>query len=37
MKVEDFENIVEAWKNHILVDALWGYSLEVDEDVPDCR
>lgn len=34
MKVEDFENIVEAWKNHILVDALWGYSLEVDEDVP---
>jgi hypothetical protein len=34
MKVEEFEKIVEAWKSHILVDALEGYSLEIDEDVP---
>lgn len=34
MKVKDFDKIVEAWKSHILVDTLWGYSLEIDEDVP---
>jgi hypothetical protein len=34
MKVDDFDKIVEAWKSHILVDALWGYSLEIEEDVP---
>lgn len=34
MKVEDFDKIVEAWKSHILVDALGDYSLEIDEDVP---
>ncbi len=32
--MEEFEKIVEAWKKHILVDALEGYSLEIDEDVP---
>jgi len=34
MRVEEFEKIVEMWSNHILVDALYGYSLEIDEDVP---
>ncbi|HWP91251.1 MAG TPA: hypothetical protein VNN20_03500 [Thermodesulfobacteriota bacterium] len=34
MRVEEFDRIVEMWKNHLLVDALEGYSLEIDEDVP---
>jgi hypothetical protein len=34
MRVEEFEKIVEMWRNHILVDALEGYALEIDEDVP---
>jgi hypothetical protein len=34
MRVKDFDKIVEAWKSQILVDALWGYSLEIDEEVP---
>jgi hypothetical protein len=34
MKTEEFEKVVEMWRNHILVDALEGYKLEVDEDVP---
>jgi hypothetical protein len=34
MKVEEFEKIVEAWRNYILVDMLQNYSLEIDEDVP---
>ncbi|HXG31069.1 MAG TPA: hypothetical protein VNK81_05440 [Thermodesulfobacteriota bacterium] len=34
MRVEEFEKIVEMWSNHILVDALHGYRLEIDEDVP---
>lgn len=34
MKVEDFDKILEAWKSYILVDALLGYSLEIEEDVP---
>lgn len=35
MKSEDFDKIVEMWRNHILVDALEGYNLEIDEDVPN--
>jgi hypothetical protein len=34
MKVEEFEKIVEMWKSHILVDALFGYSIEIEQDVP---
>src|SRR5918911_169916 len=33
MKLEEFERIVEMWRNYILVDALEGYALEIDEDV----
>ncbi|HSE83749.1 MAG TPA: hypothetical protein VLB01_04295 [Thermodesulfobacteriota bacterium] len=34
METEDFERIVEMWRNYMLVDALEGYQLEIDEDVP---
>ncbi|HEX3036440.1 MAG TPA: hypothetical protein VHT73_15190 [Thermodesulfobacteriota bacterium] len=34
METEEFERIVETWRNYILVDALEGYQLEIDEDVP---
>jgi len=34
MNVDEFEKIVESWRSYILVDALAGYSLEIDEDVP---
>ena len=34
METEGFERIVEMWRNYILVDALEGYQLEIDEDVP---
>ncbi len=34
MEMEEFERIVEMWRNYILVDALEGYQLEIDEDVP---
>lgn len=34
MKIEEFERIVETWRNYILVNTLEGYSLEIDEDVP---
>jgi hypothetical protein len=33
MRVEDFNKIVEMWERLILVEALEGYSLEIDEDV----
>lgn len=34
MTIEEFEKIVESWRSYILVDALQGYSLEIDEEVP---
>ncbi len=35
MRVEDFEKIIEMWRGHILVEALEGYDIEIQDDVPD--
>lgn len=34
MKKEEIEKVIQAWKNHLLVDQLEGYQLEISEDVP---
>ncbi len=34
MKKEEIEKVIQAWKNHLLVDQLEGYQLEIAEDVP---
>lgn len=34
MNKEDIENVIEAWKNHLLVGPLEGYELEIDDQIP---
>jgi len=35
MRIDEYEKIIEIWKKHILVEGLEGYSLKIDEDVPN--
>lgn len=35
MRVEDFDKIKEMWKDHILVEALQGYDLEIEDGLPE--
>jgi hypothetical protein len=34
MNKEDIDRVIQAWKDHLLVDQLEGYQLEISEDVP---
>ena len=34
MNKEDIDRVIQAWKDHLLVDQLEGDQLEISEDVP---
>ncbi|MGQ0793517.1 MAG: hypothetical protein ACT4NX_05445 [Deltaproteobacteria bacterium] len=34
MRVDEYDDILDMWKKHLLVDTLQGYSIEIEDDIP---